>query len=109
MTYIFQKVVSSPYMLMFDKLFQDEIHYYIRTINNPTSFRPYSPLDDVDNSDKRCENYLKLLFITITMRSLFLCSSVYKDYKYRSFFLLNLNAVIVFWRKLISEGTKMVC
>ena len=57
---------------MFDKIFQPEIHDYIRSINNPRSFKPYSPLDDVDISGKRCENDLKLLFITTTITITFI-------------------------------------
>ena len=74
-------------MLMFDTIRKLDIHDYIRAINNPTSFRPYSHLGNVDISGKRCENYLMLLFITTTMRSLFLYSSVDKEYKFCPYFL----------------------
>ena len=57
-------------MPMFDKLFQHEIHNYITAMNNPASFKPYSFLGEVNISGKGCQNYLKLQFITTTMRSL---------------------------------------
>ena len=82
MTYISQKIISSPYMPMFDAIKRLEIHDYIRAILNPVSFRPYSPLGNVDMSGIRCKNYLMLLFLTTTMRSLFLYSSNDKEYKF---------------------------
>ena len=82
MTYVSGKIISSPYMTMFDAIKSYYIHDYIRAIINPASFRPYSPFGNVDVSGKRRHNYLVLPFLSTTMRSLFLYSSIDKAYEF---------------------------
>ena len=88
-TYMNQKVPSSPYLPTFDHLEMSNPQKYVDAIIQPHKHMPPTPLGSIDTSGNRCNMYLKILFMTQNLRCIKRHISLSKNLQFQPNVMLN--------------------
>ena len=87
-TYIDQKIPSSPFLPYFEKFIDKYEKETVSILLNPETYKPQVDLGEVDITGNRCNSYIKFLFLSQDLRVLYCHISLDKVLHYYPSYIL---------------------